>query len=197
MNKRQLRLLMRQRRESLSPAMVQDSGKRWAAAFMAWLEKMPPSEKTPLSNVGHHIIALYVPFRGEVDVLQLVPSLKELGIEIALPRINQGDNGQGNNSMDFCMWLEAQPLQQGAFGLLQPPANLPSIIPSLVVLPLLAVDDAGNRLGWGKGYYDRTLADKKYAGTWRVGAAYSWQKLPYIPHDEWDLRLHQVITEES
>ena len=85
-----------------------------------------------------------------------------------------------------------------ALGLLAPPASAPQVRPAAVILPLLAFDGAGTRLGQGGGYYDRTLAALRASGpALAIGLAYAGQQVDRLPCDAHDQRLDGVITENA
>ncbi len=89
-------------------------------------------------------------------------------------------------------------LEPGGFGTLAPPADSPELAPDIVLTPLLAFDEQGHRLGYGGGYYDRTLARLRGRGprVLAVGAAFETQRIESVPHTAGDGRLDWVITEQ-
>lgn len=90
-------------------------------------------------------------------------------------------------------------LQIGHFGIYEPILDIKRIIPKnkidLIVTPCIAFDKLGYRLGWGKGYYDRFLENTK--GIPKIGLAYSFQIVPKLPRDKYDMPLDMVITEKE
>jgi 5-formyltetrahydrofolate cyclo-ligase len=102
--------------------------------------------------------------------------------------------------LQFRCWHPAMRLDRNFFGIEEPGEGevaLPQDL-DLVLLPLVAWDEYGRRLGMGAGYYDRALepvADRSHP--LRVGIAYEVQKVLQLPADPWDVRLHQLITENG
>jgi len=87
-------------------------------------------------------------------------------------------------------FLAGDPLEPGPFGIMQPARRHPVVAPDLVLVPLIAVDGHGTRLGRGKGHYDRALAGLKKSGARLVGVGWPIQRLAdTIPADEWDVPL--------
>jgi len=82
-----------------------------------------------------------------------------------------------------------------AFNIPEPLATAPKVVPAIVLVPLLAFDATGHRLGYGGGYYDRTLRGLPAARA--IGVAYAGQEVPLLPHMEHDHPLDAVITENG
>lgn len=135
------------------------------------------------------IVALYWPIRDEIDCKPLLTRLMDSGQKIALPVVTGEDE-----PLQLRLWEDGQPLYPSGFGTLAPSEIAPIVAPDIVVIPLLAFDRRGTRLGYGKGYYDRTLAaiDKKPL---LVGYAFSAQELDFIPRLDHDLPLDLLVTE--
>lgn len=153
-----------------------DAGEKLAARFPIKLfERYGP------------VVAGYIAIGDEIDPAPLLARLQSKGATIVLPRIETG--GRMTFREADPKWHEA-----AAFGLTQPSADAPELRPSLVLAPLLAFDARGTRLGYGKGYYDRTLAalGKKPL---LVGYAFSAQELDFIPRLAHDLPLDILVTE--
>lgn len=140
-------------------------------------------------------VALYAPVRGEIDPAPAIRVLASRGVRLAYPRVHTPDRW-----LDFHeVALEAghaRGLRAGAFGILEPLADAP-IVPldaiDLFVVPGLAFDETGARLGWGHGFYDRTLARAGAAA--RVGYCYACQIVPHVPHGRGDLPMHYLVSE--
>ena len=84
---------------------------------------------------------------------------------------------------------------RGPFGIMQPPPDNEMVSPDVILMPLLAFDAAGNRLGQGGGHYDRALA--ALPGAIRIGVAWSVQQIDAVPADSWDIPMHAVVTEKG
>lgn len=144
--------------------------------------------------VENGVVGVYFPIGGEIDVRPLVAWLRRLGWRIALPVVEKADA-----PLTFREWREDAPLVVGAFGTQQPGEDAPVCRPGVLLLPLLAFDAAGFRLGYGGGYYDRTLAEMEETGprVAAVGVAFAIQEIEMVPHESWDRRLDMVLTERG
>ncbi len=142
-------------------------------------------------------LSAYLPFDGEPDLRPGLTTLFGKGVEIALPVIVERD---GSKALQFRRWDPAAKLVQSMLGLSEPAATelVPLNVIDLVLLPLVGWDESGRRLGMGAGYYDRTLsALADCTRPLRVGIAYEAQKSVQLPEDPWDVRLHEMITENG
>lgn len=141
------------------------------------------------------IIAGYAAVRGEVDPFPLMAALASNGHPLCLPRTS-GDR------ISFHSWKPGDPLVVGRFNIPEPDSKAPDskakeCRPELILVPLLAFDRQGYRLGYGGGYYDRYLAAHRAKRTVRaVGIAFAGQEMPELPHEETDEPLDAVVTEE-
>ncbi len=136
----------------------------------------------------------YWPMRGELDPRPLMASLAGRGHPLLLPAV-AGD-GQ---PLKFREWREGEALTAGPFGTQEPLADAPEGVPGIIIVPLLAFDDAGYRLGYGKGFFDMTLADlrRRRPGVLSVGFAYEAQRSGNLPRDDWDQPLDWIVTERK
>lgn len=140
------------------------------------------------------VAAAYYPLGGEIDSRLLVDWMRQVGWRIALPTVDQA-----NAPLVFREWQPDAQLDEGPFGTRQPPRGTPAEIPNVLLIPLLAFDAEGFRLGYGGGYYDRTLAGLADAGhrPVAVGVAFAVQEIDAVPHESWDRRLDMVLTERG
>lgn len=141
-------------------------------------------------------ICLFHPFRGEPDIWSLVRFLKD--IVVALPVMDQSKKSE----MIFVRVNENTPLAANRYGIMEPPYTRASVIkPSsdtLVVVPALAVDQTGVRLGYGGGYYDRYFGALDPERRPLLAAAiYHKFFVPSLPHEAHDLRVDYVVTEHG
>jgi 5-formyltetrahydrofolate cyclo-ligase len=143
------------------------------------------------------VVSAYWPMRSEADPRPLAFALAKLGATLALPIVRP-------TGMTFREWASAATLVAGGFGTTEPPAVAPLAVPTLVLAPLLAFDLAGNRLGWGKGYYDRALGELDAAAArgegvrpFVVGVAFACQQVDVVPATATDRRLDAVLTEHG
>jgi 5-formyltetrahydrofolate cyclo-ligase len=135
-------------------------------------------------------VAAFWPMRDEIDIVPLLHALAGQGHMIGLPRTPP--RGQ---PLRFHRWQPGDALEAGAMGTRQPSADAPVIVPDLFLIPLLAFDGAGRRLGYGGGYYDLTLP--LHPGARRLGCAHAAQRLDEVPADDHDARLDAVATDQG
>ena len=135
------------------------------------------------------IIAGYWPMGEELDPRPLMLALASRGHAMALPVTPP--RGQ---PLAFRAWVPGAALRPGPMGTSEPVAG-EELRPDVVLVPLLAFDRAGRRLGYGGGYYDRTLA--ALPGAKAIGIAYAGQEMPEVPAGPQDFRLPLIATEDS
>jgi 5-formyltetrahydrofolate cyclo-ligase len=174
-DKGQLRLLARQRRASLKDASFAQRLADHAAL---------------LAIASGTMVGGYHAHQDEADPALLLKALTRLGAHIAFPRVTAKDT-----ALDFHLVPDGEILLPGRHGIREPLAHWPQVMPQLLLVPLLAYDDHGYRLGTGGGYYDRTLA--VLAGARAIGIAYSGQRMESLPHDAHDYPLDAVLTEQG
>ena len=142
-----------------------------------------------LSSYHDHALAGYMPMRTEIDPLPAMAA--HLG-PVAVPVIA----GAGQ-ALQFREWSRGCDMVTGTFGALIPQAGA-WIVPAVLIVPLLAFDARGFRLGYGGGFYDRTLAAlRAKAKTLAIGFAFAAQEVPQVPIDEFDQRLDAIVTENG
>lgn len=138
----------------------------------------------------------YWPMRSELDPRSLMSALSARGHSVCLPVVAGKDR-----PLIFRAWRPGDTLVAGGFGTQVPPANQMGagqneIVPRLLLVPLLAFDRAGYRLGYGGGFYDRTLAALRAVGpVSAVGLAFAAQEVDRVPHDATDACLDWIVTE--
>lgn len=137
------------------------------------------------------IVAGYWPKGREFDTSDILHTLLELGCVVCLPIIRKG-----SRVLDFARWDGGAPLVSGPYDVLQPAEPLDLIMPDIVIVPMLAFDRRGHRLGYGGGYYDATLAHLRSLHSIKaIGLAYSQQAVLFnLPADEHDQKMDMVIT---
>ena len=110
-----------------------------------------------------------------------------------------GINLKISNTMSFESWTYGEPLYVSKFGILEPKSTNKEFTPDVIIVPLVAFDSQLNRIGYGKGYYDRKLKKikkiKRHAIC--IGAAYSFQKCKSIPTNKHDFKLDYIFTERG
>ena len=179
--KEALRREARARRASLKAA-APDAAKRAAENFLA---------KLPLQMDS--IVAGYIAAHDELDPAELIAALRARGHTLALPRVTAK-----NEPLAFHLWDKNASAVKGAYGLFEASPDWPLIKPDVLLVPLLAFDDEGYRLGYGGGYYDRTLhAQRGRGAVLAVGLAYEGQRVAHLPSDAKDEKLDWIVTESS
>jgi len=139
------------------------------------------------------VVAGYSPIRSECDPVPLMRSLAAKGSQLALPVVHEKDK-----ELTFSEWRQGGQLILGPYGILQPRSEAAPLEPDVVLVPLVAFDRRCRRIGYGAGYYDRTLADlRKRKVVIAVGIAFAAQEVEAVPHDEHDQRLDLVLTERE
>lgn len=135
-------------------------------------------------------VFLYISRDGEVDTLDLIRRAREHGKRVTAPRVS-GDRLLVHEIRDM------DDLETGAFGVLEPCRECPLVEPSAVdiaIVPGIAFDKRGHRVGYGKGYYDRLLKEVSCPS---IGLAYGFQIMDHIPEKDHDVAVHMVITEDG
>jgi 5-formyltetrahydrofolate cyclo-ligase len=137
------------------------------------------------------VISAFVAIGEETDPAPLIGLLRARGHRIALPRVvKKGEK------LAFHAYESGSTLIPGVFGLSEPGKDWPAAIPDVLIVPLLAFDARGMRLGYGGGFYDRTLKDLRATrNILAVGFAFAGQEVPDVAHRESDEPLDWVVTE--
>ena len=138
-------------------------------------------------------VSAYWPLEEEFDPRPLFTELHRRGHPIGLPVIL----GKGQPLL-FRRWQPAMELVRGAFRVMTPPPTSPEIVPELLLVPLLAFDRGGYRLGYGGGFYDRTIAKLGSTGeALTVGVTLAALEVPAVPRDDTDQPLDWIVTERE
>ena len=138
-------------------------------------------------------VAGYWPMADEIDVRPLMSRLFEDGWTVLLPVVVGSEE-----PLVFRRWQPGMVLEAGGFRTRHPGPEAPEIVPDILLVPLLAFDDRGFRLGWGGGFYDRTLSRLRATEDVNaVGIAYQGQKVDSVPHSSNDEALDRVVTDEE
>jgi 5-formyltetrahydrofolate cyclo-ligase len=181
--KKYLRAILKETRESLTASFAKASSSRVQSAFL----------NADFSRTSKTLV-LYSALAHEVTTDAIFAEALAAGREVFFPRLDPP-----RNALALCKVESRSDLAPGAYGILEPqtPAiEVASLPPSVVVVPGLAFTIRGERMGRGGGHYDRLLAElPQHAIT--VGLAYSFQLLDDIPQAGWDRRLNFVVTESA
>lgn len=146
-------------------------------------------EQFPLELAKLTPVAGYWPVGGEIDGRPLLAALAKAGRVVALPRMETRAG-----PARFLAWRTGDALSADAFGVPSPPPIGADLAPRLILVPLLAFDRAGNRLGQGGGHYDRIISLYRAHGAIAVGLAYAEQEMGQVPTGANDATLDWVIT---
>jgi 5-formyltetrahydrofolate cyclo-ligase len=181
--KDRLRRSAGQRRSELAAAEAPAvAGARAADQFM-----------TEFSIPAGTIVSAYWPMGDELDPRPLIRRLQAAGHVIGLPVVVAK-----GAPLTFRAWTPETRFVPGGFKTEVPETSAPEVVPNLLLVPLLAFDQAGYRLGYGGGFYDRTLAKlRALAHVTAVGFAYEGQSVDAVPRAEYDQPLDAIATERS
>jgi 5-formyltetrahydrofolate cyclo-ligase len=149
--------------------------------------------KFPLAIAAGIIISGFMPLKSEINPLPLLQKLAEAGARLVLPAIA----GRGK-PLIMRAWEFGAPLDRGQWGIREPKPDAAEVEPDILLVPLLAFDRAGYRLGYGAGYYDMTIHRlRALKPVTAVGMAFAAQEVPKIPTTPRDERLDLVLTERE
>lgn len=139
------------------------------------------------------VVGGYIAIGDEADPHILLKKLTLQNCTLAFPRVSAKDE-----PLVFHRWTPGQNLQRGTYGIPEPSKDWPLAYPKILLVPLLAFDTNGHRLGYGGGYYDRTLDFLRANSTVRaIGVAYAGQEVAELPREGHDHRLDAIITENG
>jgi len=139
------------------------------------------------------VVSGYWPARSELDIRPLMAKLHQSGHAIGLPVVVAR-----GRPLVFRRWQPGAALEEKPFGLCEPPASAAEVVPDVLLVPLLACDREGYRIGYGGGYYDLTLrALRARQEVLAIGVGYAAQRIERLPHDGHDERLDWLVTEEG
>lgn len=139
---------------------------------------------------GVSVVGGYHPLGSEISPLPAMEEARAVGAIVAFPCFI-------NPAKPF-RFIAGDPLEPGPFGLMQPAKRHPVVEPDLVLVPLVAIDGSGTRLGRGKGHYDRALVRLKKSGARLIGVGWAMQRLTEtIPADEWDVPLNGYASSDG
>jgi 5-formyltetrahydrofolate cyclo-ligase len=175
------------RREAMARRDALPSAERQAAA------QAIAARDFPLAVAPGTIVSGFMPLKSEINPLPLLQKLSASGARLALPAIA----GRGK-PLIMRAWEFGAPLDRGQWGIREPKPEAPEVDPDILLVPLLAFDRGGSRIGYGAGYYDMTIhrlrARKPVTA---VGIAFAAQEVPKIPATPRDERLDLVLTERE
>jgi 5-formyltetrahydrofolate cyclo-ligase len=166
----------------------------------AFVRTLSDGERTVLEQrLAQHLTSLcasakvvggYAPLGSEISPQWAIEEARSIGRIVAFPAFD-------DPAKPFC-FRAGDPLEAGPFGIMQPKRRAPVVEPDLILVPLIAIDGSGTRLGRGKGHYARGVARLKKNGARLVGAGWPLQRLTEtIPVDEWDIPLDAFASPEG
>jgi 5-formyltetrahydrofolate cyclo-ligase len=175
--KRAIRREMRERRKALPAYVVEAAG---AAVYLRL--------RALAAYAAAVSVIAYIADENEIPTAEVIQAVIRSQRLLFLPRASPAPS--------LARWDPGDPLVAGEGGVREPLAGPPSTVdgPAIGLLPVVAWDTCGTRLGRGGGFYDRLFAGLD-AAVVRVGLAYEFQQFPELPRDEWDISLDYVITE--
>lgn len=137
------------------------------------------------------VVSGFFPYKSEIDILPLLARLDSEGWITCLPVVKEE-----RQPLIFRQWAPGEPTMPGIWDIRMPLENAPEVEPDVLLVPLLAFDAAGYRLGFGGGFYDRTLAHlREKKNITAIGVGYSGQELSLVPRGVMDQPLDYILTE--
>jgi len=178
--RRAMRVELRERRAALSPKEQADV----AVAVRTRLARIVALERA-------QVVGGYRAIRGEVDLDAALTRLHDAGAMVTVPRVS-------GVRLDFLPWSPTSETVAGSFGIDEPINGepLPFTQHDVVLVPLVAFDETGQRLGQGGGFYDRAIAAAGASRPLLIGVAHAFQQVRSVPIEEWDMPLDAVVTED-
>lgn len=180
-DKADLRKMMRNRRTGISATDRARAGHAAAEQLLA-LEVV--------AKAG--LVAVYASAHWELDTAPLITALRERGVALAYPRVSKS-----TRQLTFHRVSSPKQLHLGSFDIPEPSPTSPTVGPDhldVIVVPGLAFDTSGSRLGWGQGHYDATFEHHHRAV--RIGYAFACQLVETVPIAPWDLPMDAIVTEQ-
>jgi 5-formyltetrahydrofolate cyclo-ligase len=142
---------------------------------------------------GPRIVSVFYPLRDEPDTLLLLAALTAEGFATALPVVV----GRGS-ALAFRLWRPGEPTRAGAMSIREPVEDAPIVEPDLLFVPLACFDRRGHRIGYGAGYYDRTLTNlRAMKPVHAIGVAYGICEVAAVPYEPHDQTLDALVTEQE
>ncbi len=139
------------------------------------------------------VVSGYVAIGSEIDAMGLLERFFERGFTIGLPLVTAAET-----PLTFLTYQPGDHLVKGDFEVFTPEHDVAKVTPSLLLVPLLAFDRRGYRLGYGGGFYDRTLAQLRQRGAIKaIGLAFGGQEVDAVPHGQFDQPLDGVLCESG
>ena len=158
------------------------------AVHQQWSRAISDSLMQGFTQLKKMTIGIYWPFRGEYDPRFIAQHFMHLGATLALPEVIGKDE-----PLCFRLWTPDMPMRNGAYGI-PIPIETNTVRIDAVIIPMVGFDQHGYRLGYGSGYFDRTLATYETRPL-TIGIAFEMQRLDDIYPQSHDIAMHYVVTE--
>jgi 5-formyltetrahydrofolate cyclo-ligase len=147
----------------------------------------------PVGVAAGMVVSGYSPLKSEISPIPLLKRCAEAGATLALPVVV----GRGH-PLVMRAWAFGAPLASGVWGIREPTPQAPEVYPDILIVPLLAFDRRGDRIGYGAGYYDMTLSRlRAMKPVTAIGIAFAAQEVDTVPTTARDARLDLVLTERE
>ena len=141
-------------------------------------------------KLKNKIVGSYFPVNFEADTFHIMKMLKQKGFKLSLPVISSKFN------MNFYYWNLDEPLHVNKFGIPEPKSKT-KLIPSILLIPMVAFDNKLNRMGYGGGYYDRFLKKYEKKNIIKVGIAITCQEVKKLPTNAFDKKMDYILTDKK
>ncbi|PHP66106.1 5-formyltetrahydrofolate cyclo-ligase [Zhengella mangrovi] len=179
--KKELRLQALARRDALDPAYRIETAMRMA------------DEAEAIGVDPGQVVSGFLPIRSELDIRPLMMAQASRGARLCVPAMID------RQTIVFRALVRGAPLVDNGFGTLAPPEDAEVLLPDIMLMPLAAFDGAGNRIGYGAGYYDRAIAALQAQGRRPrlIGMAFDCQQVEAVPAEPHDVPLHALWTDSG
>jgi 5-formyltetrahydrofolate cyclo-ligase len=189
---------------TLSASPTSDEKSTLRAATLAKRDAMPAAERQaaaetlaarglPIAVKPGAIVSGFMPMKTEINPLPLLRKIAGEGAKLALPCID----GRGK-PLIMRAYQFGDAFKSGQWGIREPMPDAPEVKPDILLVPLVCFDRSGQRIGYGAGYYDRTIANlRALKAITTIGIAFAMQEIPQVPSTERDERLDFVLTEKE
>jgi len=191
-------------RSPMNPSTSGDTKAALREQAIARRDALPPKERQqsseiiaarefPIAIAPGKIMSGFMPLKSEINPLPLMRKLAQAGAQLALPVVA----GRGK-PLIMRAYAFGDELAAGQWGIRQPKLEAPEVAPDILIVPLLAFDRAGHRLGYGAGYYDMTINSLRASKpVTAIGIAFAAQEIDAVPITARDARLDLVLTERE
>ena len=183
----QVKAEIRTRRLATRRALPREANEKRSRAICERIMALPEWERA-------RTVLAFVSMPREVQTRVAVEAAWTAGKQIATTRLSRADPG----ALELCEWTRDTPLEESGMMFLQPPRESPLVADDaidLVLVPALAVDARGHRIGFGKGFYDRLLP--RLTNAFRVAVAFDFEQIAEVPNVETDAPVHAIVTDEK